>query len=1078
MTAKPIILVLAAIISLLWAQEVHADVESSSIFLKAKRTEEIVLEKPATGIAAEIPSGVKDIEIQTLENGKWSNWGKLSIDDDVKTPGERHSNLLFTDSAIKIRLRSQESININLYVVSSSEDATNWEEAAGRSLSPAAVIVPRWQWGANESLRHSKRGAKDIERLFDNRDPFLADKIRNCDRRAFLYPDEFRETDRKFADEEGNALLWPQGYSDKVHMIIIHHTAESTTAANKRTGPERMRTIYEYHTAARKWGDIGYNFVIDIDGQIYEGRAGGDYAVGAHAYCNNVGTMGISLMGNFQTGRPTDGQLTSLRWLTSYLADKYKIDPTGKTIHHGTNMPTIIGHRDVGQTSCPGIFSQELLPQIRQHAKEKNSSRPLFSSVAAQSSQNEAAIMASVDPITLPMGAMQEFDVEFMNVGMDTWNEKTWLLGEGDSGAYLTEYRPYSFIAGLMNEQEVRPGEIGTFTVRIQGGLSEKSGIINLTPVVNNRKRLVNNKVPIKFRISHGNPKYTYVTSYFPPLHKTGEDLTGTVKIFNSGSVPWDRDTITEVQFEIEGGTGEVSVLNHPLSIEPGKQGSFRVRLQNVEEEGKYSRTIIPKFAEGSDIIGNVITVASRAEPIPEIAFSGQSHLAPLPSSRRSRGRETGVDARVEALAGTELTLKPKEQSIIPLRIRAGKNGIRRYQSIAPVVKSNPTITLKPEDGSQRVGGYFKSPISLRRFQTHDMNLIIKAPRSPNNYTFSIGDINFTLKVSGNSNVRMRESTRTNQLSIRTASRRTIVARRAERRSRRIKTAPPPAPKSSGIDDPNIRILLSYTKSNSIFTSPSTLRIEGGGNIIFLDNGPVHITKEHDQCKAITSNGQIIAPHIKLSAKDQNSFVKIMTKPKSTDRYRGVIECRIIDNEIKFINELPLETYLHGLAEEPDTEPYEKQRAFAIAARSYALHYIISGQRKFPGKPWDGSDSPASFQAYGGMVFEERNPRWKDAVKSTASKVLSWERKVVKAPYFSSDNGRTKSALDVWGWEHTPYLNSKDDPWCKGMSNAGHGVGMSGCGSEGQANEGKTAEEILHYYYPGARILPVRSLNK
>jgi peptidoglycan hydrolase-like amidase len=110
-------------------------------------------------------------------------------------------------------------------------------------------------------------------------------------------------------------------------------------------------------------------------------------------------------------------------------------------------------------------------------------------------------------------------------------------------------------------------------------------------------------------------------------------------------------------------------------------------------------------------------------------------------------------------------------------------------------------------------------------------------------------------------------------------------------------------------------------------------------------------------------------------------------------------------------------------------------------------------------------------------VFEERNPRWKDAVKSTESKVLSWERKVVKAPYFSSDNGRTKSALDVWGWEHTPYLNSKDDPWCKGMSNAGHGVGMSGCGAEGQANEGKTAEEILHYYYPGTKILPVHSLR-
>jgi len=96
-----------------------------------------------------------------------------------------------------------------------------------------------------------------------------------------------------------------------------------------------------------------------------------------------------------------------------------------------------------------------------------------------------------------------------------------------------------------------------------------------------------------------------------------------------------------------------------------------------------------------------------------------------------------------------------------------------------------------------------------------------------------------------------------------------------------------------------------------------------------------------------------------------------------------------------------------------------------------------------------------------------------DATKDTAYRVLTWERKVIKAPYFSQDDGKTKSAYDVWGWTHTPYLESKPDPWCKGLNNWGHGVGMSGCGSEGQANEGRVAEEILHYYYPGTRILPI-----
>jgi len=78
----------------------------------------------------------------------------------------------------------------------------------------------------------------------------------------------------------------------------------------------------------------------------------------------------------------------------------------------------------------------------------------------------------------------------------------------------------------------------------------------------------------------------------------------------------------------------------------------------------------------------------------------------------------------------------------------------------------------------------------------------------------------------------------------------------------------------------------------------------------------------------------------------------------------------------------------------------------------------------------------------------------------------------VKAAYFSSDNGRTRSPAEN-GWKYFPHeevFSSKPDPWCAGMPLAGHGVGMSGCGAKGQAKEGRTAEEILEYYYPGTTI--------
>tara|TARA_Y100000310_G_scaffold179506_1_gene179448 strand:+ start:81 stop:632 length:552 start_codon:yes stop_codon:yes gene_type:complete len=176
--------------------------------------------------------------------------------------------------------------------------------------------------------------------------------------------------------------------------------------------------------------------------------------------------------------------------------------------------------------------------------------------------------------------------------------------------------------------------------------------------------------------------------------------------------------------------------------------------------------------------------------------------------------------------------------------------------------------------------------------------------------------------------------------------------------------------------------------------------------------------------------------------------------------------------ELVLINELPLEDYMAGLAEEPDSELYEKQRAFAVAARSYAAHYMEEENRKFPGMPYDGSDTGKSFQEYGGYIFERNNPRWVRAVKDTEGLVLKQLNRIVKAAYFSSDDGRTRSPEEN-GWKNFPFASvfrSKPDPWCKGMALRGHGVGMSGCGANGQAEEGASAEEILRYYYPGTSL--------
>lgn len=1054
---------------LLWGETAWAEVESAALHLPKNQEVSFTLQEPVDALAVTLDEG-EPVDIQVLEEGQWSAWQTLEPDTDA-SPFERTSGLLLTENVQRVRLRSDREARVTLHGIAVSSESLRHLEASTRKLPPN-MIIPRFVWGADESLRIAKKKAvhRNPERV-EEHEASIADGIRNCDLRARVYPQEFTERGVKFFSEKGEPLLWPQGYSKDVNLFIVHHTAESALAA-KKSGVERMRVLYEYHTIARGWGDIGYNFVIDPEGNIYEGRAGGASIVGAHSFCNNVGTIGIALMGNFQVGEPPKAQLQGLRLLLIQLSDEYGIDPLGRTTHHGKMYPTIVGHRDVRPTACPGSYSYALFPQVRLAVRERDIASPLYSPVVVASAEREATFLSGLEqPLTLDMGEQKHLTLKFRNVSSVPWQKTSWILGEASPGLFFTKFLPYSFVAGFLEGEKVEPGAVGTFTVALQGGLSETNGTLMLTPVINNTRRLALDAPQQSFRVLSGSPHYTPVVAYFPPLHITGEDLTGTVKILNAGSVHWEKGTITEIEFGLAGGAGEVSVLSHPERIGPQEQGTFLVRFHNVDASGPYERVLQPHFADGSALTGTPFKVASRAEPLPAIALASTAETSGISPADIRRGKiPPGEGVVIETLGGTAFTLSPREQISIPLRIRAGEHGAMKSEGIAPVFLSDASITLRNE-AKQRIRDIFFSPLSLRKFQTFDTQLTLIAPRIPGDYTVSLGNLDFTLTVSPSARYLLKQGP-LRQITRRTTSVEVQREQRLERRARR-------APRSSTSEkkqEVHIRIRLRNEAQNALLTAPSELAIEGEGNFI-LTEGSVHIGKKENSCHVSTADGEFIASVIRITPTNKKEYSTIVSRAERTNRFRGTLECRIMSGQMVWINELPLEQYLAGLAEEPDSEPYEKQRAFAIAARSYALYYVVSPQRKFPGLPYDGSDSPREFQAYGGVAFEEENSRWVEAVKDTAGKVLTWERHVIKAPYFSADSGRTRSALDVWGWTHTPYLDAKDDQWCQDMASSGHGVGMSGCGAEGQANEGKAAEEILEYYYPGTRLLPIESLE-
>jgi hypothetical protein len=186
----------------------------------------------------------------------------------------------------------------------------------------------------------------------------------------------------------------------QVHMGVVHHTAHTTgSRANtysRAEAPGIMRAMHRYHTNALGWRDLGYNVVVDRFGNIYEGRKGGfeNGVVGAHAAGFNSGSFGVSVMGDFTNQQAPAAAIEALTEVIAAKSAIHGIDPEGWTDRmRGTAWrPTILGHRDVGQTACPGRISS-LLPRIRENASQQSVRFPDVDS----SSPHRSAILRLAD---------------------------------------------------------------------------------------------------------------------------------------------------------------------------------------------------------------------------------------------------------------------------------------------------------------------------------------------------------------------------------------------------------------------------------------------------------------------------------------------------------------------------------------------------------------------------------------------------------------------------------------------------------------------------------------------------------
>ncbi|MEU0006410.1 peptidoglycan recognition protein [Streptomyces sp. NPDC006314] len=155
-------------------------------------------------------------------------------------------------------------------------------------------------------------------------------------------------------------------YTKKVKAAFVHHTASGNRYTCSQA-PSVIRSIYRYHVKSMGWRDIGYNFLIDKCGTIYEGRAGGvtKAVQGAHTLGFNANSMGIAVIGSFGVSKPPGAAVTAIAKLTAWKLGLYGANPRGKTYltsgggnlypkGRNVRLNVISGHRDGFATECPG----------------------------------------------------------------------------------------------------------------------------------------------------------------------------------------------------------------------------------------------------------------------------------------------------------------------------------------------------------------------------------------------------------------------------------------------------------------------------------------------------------------------------------------------------------------------------------------------------------------------------------------------------------------------------------------------------------------------------------------------------
>lgn len=497
-------------------------------------------------------SGEVHVEFRTYNGHKWSEWvhgndPKNEAPDHAPTA---HNALILADSIKKIQYR--------------------FELSTETGTSPTIDVAQ-----AQIELIDSTRGPSPTKQNFVKA---LLDSFSNKVTARADGPRIYTRAEWGSPEPDGSPS-WEPEYRE-LHRIVVHHTA--TTMQGDPAAA--IRAIWQFHTHSNGWGDIGYNYLVDGNGNIYQGRYfDKQYAeenrvdvVGGHALTWNFGSTGIAALGDFSgsNGAP-EPMLRAIGDIAAFKIHRYGIEPSG---FYGA-YPVMVGHKDILATACPANVHGHL-PSIRTFASREYAHYYQVDhqdyAFRAQGKDN-----VQTNEIQIKAGETANVFIDIRNTGIDTWRRDGSFpirLGAKNprdrhsvfaTGSWINPGRPASFSqrvtsynedgsANVETTDEILPGQVARFAFPLKAPEIGGSYIEYFQPVIENYAWFIRDfnmyfKVNVEPRnfAWHGISQVVYtdaskntVVAHTTTLNnlRAGQRYYVEVKVKNDGNQIWVND--------------------------------------------------------------------------------------------------------------------------------------------------------------------------------------------------------------------------------------------------------------------------------------------------------------------------------------------------------------------------------------------------------------------------------------------------------------------------------------------------------------------------------------------------------